>query len=196
MKLSHIAETLPGSQILAISNAIKQRMITGETIYNFTVGDYDPSIFPIPEALEQEIINAFQKKYTNYPLAEGNLDLREAIISFTKTFQQISYDASGVLVGSGGRPLIYALYRSIVDPGDKVIYPVPSWNNHYYIKFVGGVPIEIETTAENNFMPTAQQIAPHMKEAVLLALCSPQNPTGTGFTKDNLKAICDLVVEE
>src|SRR5260221_386848 len=196
MKLSHIAETFPSSQILAISNAIKQRIIAGETIYNFTVGDYDPSIFPIPETLEEGIINAYQKKYTNYPLAEGNLDLREAITSFTNAFQQISYDASEVLVGSGGRPLIYALYRTIVDPGDKVIYPVPSWNNHYYAKFVGGVPVEIETSQENNFIPTAAQITPHIKNAVLLALCSPQNPTGTGFTKENLKAICDLVVEE
>ena len=196
MKLSHLAETLPGSQILAISNAIKQRIRGGENIINFTVGDFDPSIFPIPDALEEAIINAYLKKYTNYPLAEGNLDLREAIANFTKSFEGINYEASEVLVGSGGRPLIYALYRSIVDPGDKVIYPVPSWNNHYYTQFVGGTSIEIETTADNYFMPAAKQIAPHIKSAVLLALCSPQNPTGTGFTKDNLKAICDLIVEE
>ena len=196
MKLSHVAETLPGSQILTISNAIKERIKAGETIYNLTVGDFDPELFPIPAELEEGIINAYIKKFTNYPSADGNPDLREAIASYTKTFQHIDYDAGEILVGSGGRPLIYALYRTIVDAGDKVIYPVPSWNNHYYTQFAGGTPVEIETTAENYFMPTAQQIAPHVKSAVLLALCSPQNPTGTGFTKDTLKAICDMVVEE
>ncbi|MDB5199210.1 MAG: aminotransferase [Chitinophagaceae bacterium] len=196
MKLSHVAATLPGSQILAISNTIKERIKSGEKIYNFTVGDFDPEIFPIPAELEEGIINAYLQKHTNYPQAGGNEDLREAIASFTKTFQHINYDAGEVIVGSGGRPLIYALYRTIVDPGDKVIYPVPSWNNHYYTKFVGGTPVEIETTAENCFLPTAQQIAPYVSSAVLLALCSPQNPTGTGFTKENLKSICDMVVEE
>lgn len=196
MKLSTIAETLPSSQILAISNSIKQRIQAGEKIYNLTVGDFDSQLFPIPEVLEEYILNAYKSKFTNYPLAEGNLDLREAIVSFTKTFQGMIYEPSEVLVGSGGRPLIYALYRTLVDPGDKVIYPVPSWNNHYYTQFTEGVPLEIETTADNNFMPTAEQIVPHLEEGVLLALCSPQNPTGTGFTKQNLKAICELVLEE
>lgn len=196
MKLSTIAETLPGSQILAISNSIKQRIQAGEKIYNFTVGDFDSQLFPIPLVLEEYILNAYKSKFTNYPLAEGNLDLREAIASFTKTFQGMIYEPSEVLVGSGGRPLIYALYRTLVDPGDKVIYPVPSWNNHYYTQFTGGIPVEIETSSENCFMPTAELIAPHIKEAVLLALCSPQNPTGTGFTEQNLKEICNLVLEE
>jgi aspartate aminotransferase len=196
MKLSTIAETLPGSQILAISNSIKQRIQAGEKIYNFTVGDFDSQLFPIPLVLEEYILNAYKSKFTNYPLAEGNLDLREAITSFTKTFQGMIYEPSEVLIGSGGRPLIYALYRTLVDPGDKVIYPVPSWNNHYYAQFTGGVPVEIETTADNNFMPTAEQIAPHLKDGVLLALCSPQNPTGIGFSEQNLKAICELVLEE
>lgn len=196
MKLSTIAETLPGSQILAISNSIKQRIRAGEKIYNFTVGDFDSQLFPIPEVLEENIINAYKSRFTNYPLAEGNLDLREAIASFTKTFQGMIYEPTEVLVGSGGRPLIYALYRTLVDQGDKVIYPVPSWNNHYYTQFTGGIPVEIETSPENCFIPTAEQIAPHIKGAVLLALCSPQNPTGTGFTEQNLKEICNLVLEE
>lgn len=196
MKLSFIAETLPGSHMLVISNSIKERIKAGETIYNFTVGDFDPHIFPIPEVLEEEIINAYLRKFTNYPMAEGNLDLREAIASFTQTFQGIDYDPSEVVVSSGGRPLIYAIYRTIVDPGEKVIYPVPSWNNHYYTKFVGGVAVEIQTSAANHFLPTAEEIAPHVKDAVLLALCSPQNPTGTTFKKENIKAICEGVLEE
>jgi len=196
MKLSHIAETLPGSQILAMSNAIKVKIKNGEKIFNLTVGDFDPELFPIPAELEQAIIHAYLLQQTNYPAADGDPVLRNAIASFTRSFQGLDYDADEVLVGSGGRPLIYTLYRTIVDPGDKVIYPVPSWNNHYYTQFVGGIPVSIETTAENFFMPTAEQISPHVKDSKLLALCSPQNPSGTGFTKEGLKAICDLVMEE
>jgi aspartate aminotransferase len=92
--------------------------------------------------------------------------------------------------------LIYAIYRAIVDKGDKVIYPVPSWNNNHYVHFTGGEHIMIEAMRENNFMPTAEQIRPHVKGASLIAVCSPLNPTGTTFTKHELEAICDLVIEE
>jgi aspartate aminotransferase len=100
------------------------------------------------------------------------------------------------LIAAGGRPLIYALYRALVDKGDMVIYSVPSWNNNHYVHFVEGRHKVIETTAENHFMPTAKDIQPHIKEAVLLALCSPLNPTGTIFEKEELEAICDMVLEE
>jgi aspartate aminotransferase len=69
-----------------------------------------------------------------------------------------------ILVSSGGRPLIYATYRAICDKGDKVIYAVPSWNNNHYTHFVEGEHVVIEATAENNFMPTADDIRPHIKE--------------------------------
>ncbi|HET9434283.1 MAG TPA: aminotransferase class I/II-fold pyridoxal phosphate-dependent enzyme, partial [Chitinophagaceae bacterium] len=73
---------------------------------------------------------------------------------------------------------------------------VPSWNNNHYTHFVEGEHVVIEATAENNFMPTAADIRPHIKEATLISLCSPQNPTGTTFSKKELEAICDLVLEE
>jgi len=99
-------------------------------------------------------------------------------------------------VACGGRPLIYSIFRSIVDKNDKVIYPVPSWNNNHYTHFNEGVHVQITSLRENNFMPTAEQIAPHLKGATLLALCSPLNPTGTVFTKEELEKICDLVISE
>jgi aspartate aminotransferase len=73
---------------------------------------------------------------------------------------------------------------------------VPSWNNNHYVHFTEGEHVVIETTLENNFMPTAAEIKPHLKGASLLALCSPLNPTGTTFTEPELTAICDLVIEE
>jgi aspartate aminotransferase len=92
--------------------------------------------------------------------------------------------------------LIYATFRAICDKGDKIIYAVPSWNNNHYTHFVGGEHIVVEATAANNFMPSAEDIRPFIKEATLIALCSPQNPTGTTFKKEGLEAICDLVIEE
>jgi aspartate aminotransferase len=196
MKLSHLSETLIGSEIVKLGGEIREKIRQGERIYNFTVGDFDPSIFPIPKELEDAIVDAYRKHFTNYPAAEGNLDLREAILSFIKEVEGLDYGTSEILVASGGRPLIYATFRAICDKGDKIIYAVPSWNNNHYTHFVGGEHIVIEAKAENNFMPTAEDIRPYIKEATLISLCSPQNPTGTTFRKKELEAICDLVWEE
>jgi len=196
MKLSYLSETLIGSEIVKLGGEIREKIRQGARIYNFTVGDFDPSIFPIPQQLEDEIVKAYRNHFTNYPAAEGNLDLREAIVSFMKEWLGLDYSLSEVLVSCGGRPLIYATYRVVCDKGDKIIYAVPSWNNNHYTHFVEGEHIVIEATAGNNFMPTAEQIRPHIKEATLIALCSPQNPTGTTFSKKELEAICDLVLEE
>ncbi|TBR18906.1 MAG: aminotransferase class I/II-fold pyridoxal phosphate-dependent enzyme [Chitinophagaceae bacterium] len=196
MKLSQLAETLIGSEIVKLGAEIKERIIQGEKIYNYTVGDFDPSIFPIPKELENEIVNAYRQHFTNYPAAEGNLDLREAIALFTKHDEQLDYSVNEILVASGGRPLIYATFRAVCDKDDTIIYSVPSWNNNHYVHFVEGRHVVVEAKAENNFMPTAEEIRPHIKDATLISLCSPQNPTGTTFRKKELEAICDLVLEE
>ena len=83
--------------------------------------------------------------------------------------------------------MIYAAYRAIVDKGDKVIYAVPSWNNNHYVHFTEGEHVVIESKLENNFMPTADEIKPHLEGTSLLALCSPLNPTGTTFTKEAIE---------
>lgn len=196
MKLSHLSETLIGSEIVKLGGEIREKIRQGERIYNFTVGDFDPSIFPIPKELEDAIVEAYRKHFTNYPAAEGNLDLREAIHSFLKDEEGLDYGTNEILVASGGRPLIYALYRAICDKGDKIIYAVPSWNNNHYTHFVGGEHIVVEATAENNFMPTADDIRPYVQQASLISLCSPQNPTGTTFSKAGLEDICDMVIAE
>ena len=196
MKLSHLSETLIGSEIVKLGGEIKEKIRQGERIYNFTVGDFDPAIFPIPKELEDAIVEAYRKHFTNYPAAEGNLDLREALHSFIKDEEGLDYGTNEILVASGGRPLIYAVFRAVCDKGDKVIYAVPSWNNNHYTHFVGGEHIVIEAKADNNFMPVAADIRPYVKEANLISLCSPQNPTGTTFKKEELEAICDLVIEE
>jgi len=196
MKLSQLAETLIGSEIIKIASDINEKIKQGEKIYNFTIGDFDPNIFPIPKEFENEIIEAYKNHLTNYPAADGILELREAVSSFVKKQQDLDYTSNEILISAGGRPLIYATYRAIVDAGEKVIYTVPSWNNNHYTHFVGGEHVAIETTAEENFMPTASKIKPYLKGATLLALCSPLNPTGTAFGKQQLEEICDIVIEE
>ncbi|MFM7646237.1 MAG: pyridoxal phosphate-dependent aminotransferase [Sphingomonadales bacterium] len=196
MKLSQLASTLIGSEIVKLGGEIKEKIRQGARIYNFTIGDFDPSLFPIPKELEDAIVNAYRQGHTNYPAAEGNLDLREEIASFVLEKEKLTYTTDEILIASGGRPLIYTVFRAICDKGDKVVYAVPSWNNNHYTHFTDSEHVVIETGPETRFMPTAQQLAPHLKGATLLSLCSPQNPTGTTFDKEELTAICDLVIEE
>ncbi|HEU5365824.1 MAG TPA: pyridoxal phosphate-dependent aminotransferase [Hanamia sp.] len=195
-KLSNLAETLIGSEIVRLGGEIKEKIKSGEKIYNFTIGDFDSSIFPIPKQLESEIVEAYRNKFTTYPPADGILALRQSVSTFIKEREGLDFNTNEILIAAGGRPLIYTLYRALVDKGDKVIYAVPSWNNNHYVHFTEGQHEVIQATRENNFMPTAEDIKPHLKDAVLIALCSPLNPTGTVFKKEELERICDMVLEE
>lgn len=195
-KLSQLAEALVGSEIVRLGNEINDRIRKGEKIYNYTIGDFDPSIFPIPKELEQLIIESYQKHYTNYPPADGVLELREAVSAFLQKNEGIQYGTNEILIASGGRPLIYTTFKILVNKGDKVIYAVPSWNNNHYTNLNEAQHVMIEATPENNFMPTAADIAPHVNDAALICLCTPQNPTGTTLPKEELEKICKLVIEE
>jgi aspartate aminotransferase len=195
-KLSELAETMVGSEIVKLGNAISERKRQGENIFNFTIGDFDPEVFPIPKELEDLIIQSYQQHYTSYPPAEGVFELRESIAAFIKEWEHLNYALPEILVASGGRPLIYALFKSVVDENDKVIYAVPSWNNNHYTNLHKGQHCVIEATPENNFMPAAEDIARNIKDAALICLCTPQNPTGTTLNKETLSAICDLIVKE
>lgn len=194
--LSQLAESLVGSEIVRIGNAINDQINAGAKIYNYTIGDFAPQVFPIPRELLAEIIKAYQNGATNYPPATGVPALRKAVSQFIERHEGIQYAENEIQVASGGRPLIYAYFKTIVDPGDKVIYAIPSWNNNHYTHLNGGVPCEILTTPENDFMPTAEDLKPHLSDAVLLCLCTPQNPTGTTLNQSELEKICDLVLAE
>lgn len=196
MKLSTLAETLVGSEIVKLGNAISDRIRQGEKIYNFTIGDFDPNIFPIPQQLEDGIQEAYQHHYTNYPPADGILELRQAVGGFLKRELQLDYAPNELLIAAGGRPLIYTIFKVIVDEGDKVIYAAPSWNNMHYTHMNKGVHVKLQALPSNNFMPTAAQIAPHVAGASLISLCTPQNPTGTTMSRDELEKICDLILAE
>ena len=195
-KLSKIAENLIASEIRKISGAINERIEKGERIFNLTIGDFSPKIFPIPAGLKQEIIKAYEDDQTNYPASEGMKITRDSISEYIKERGGFDYSPAEILVGSGSRPLTYSLFVATVDPGDTVIYPAPSWNNNCYVQLAGAKGIGIETTRDTNFVLTAEALKPHIGEASLIALNSPLNPSGTAISKDELKKICDMIVEE
>lgn len=193
---SEMAEGLVGSEIIKLAGEINTKIRNGETIYNFTIGDFDPKIFPIPAELKSAILKAYQNDHTNYPAGDGMLELRNAVAAYIQRYQGLNFANNEILIAGGARPIIYTIYKVLLDSGDGVIYPTPSWNNNHYCHLIGAKQFCIETSAENNFMPTAAEIAPFVKDAHLLALCSPLNPTGTTFTKESLSDICKLVLEE
>jgi aspartate aminotransferase len=196
MSVSVLAKSLIGSEIIKIGQEVNELKSKGAKIANLTIGDFDPSIFPIPSELKDEIVNAYNEHHTNYPPADGVLSLRKTVAGILKDRFELDFSTDEIVVSGGSRPLIYATYLALVDPGDKVIYPAPSWNNNHYCHLSSAEGIAVETTAETNFMPTAELLRPHIKGATLLALCSPLNPTGTMFSKEQLEEICDLVIEE
>lgn len=195
-KVSRMADTLIGSEIIKIGNEVNELIRKGSKICNLTIGDFDPKHYPIPKQLEEKIIKAYHDGFTNYPPANGEFVLRQSIVEFLDKFGKLNYTTDEILVAGGSRPLIYATFLTVLDPGDKVVFPVPSWNNNHYCHLAGAEAIMVETTQENNFMPRASELAPYLKDATLLALCSPLNPTGTMFTKKDLEEICDLVIAE
>ena len=196
MNISKLANNLEGSEIIKIAGEINELKRKGEQIANLTIGDFDSAIYPIPNELKSGIMDAYSENQTNYPPAEGVAVLRDQVSAFLKERFGLEYNSKQILVAGGSRPLIYGTFMALIDPGDKVVYPTPSWNNNHYCRFTGAKEIPVITTAANNFMPTAEEIKPHLKGATLLALCSPLNPTGTMFSKKDLEEICDLVIAE
>lgn len=196
MMLSKLAQRIETSPIITLAAEINEKIARGETFYNLTIGDFNPKVFPIPQVLEDAIVQAYRDGETNYPGAVGVANLRKAVSGYLAHFGDMHYDPADILVSSGGRPLIYAAYLSIVDKGDKVIYPAPSWNNDHYTYLTEAEGVVLETDADNFFMPTVEALKPHIEDAVLLALCSPLNPTGTVLSKERLEAICDMVLAE
>lgn len=195
-KVSDLAHGIIGSEIIKLAGEVNEKIKQGEKIYNMTIGDFNPKQFPIPAELKQYIIDEYFSDQTNYPEADGMLVLRNAISTFLKERGDLSFENNEILVAGGARPIIYAIYRAIVNPEDTVIYAVPSWNNNHYSYLNGAKSVVIEAKPEDNFMPSAKDIRPFIQDACMVALCSPQNPTGTVFSKEGLEEICDLILEE
>lgn len=194
--LSTLAQGLIGSEVLKVAGEVRALKRTGRAITDLTVGDFSPTEFRIPRGLEALIAEKLAAGMTNYPPSDGTLELRESVIELFRRELNLDYPIESTLIAGGSRPIIYAAYAAAVDPGDKVIYPTPSWNNNHYTYLRGAIPVELVVGADTNFMPTAEMIRPHVRDARLIAVCTPLNPTGTVMAKSEVAAIARLVVDE
>lgn len=195
--LSNLANTTDYSDIIHLEFYVQQQIASGKTVCDLIIGDFDTKQFPMPKYLTEQIQQAYTNHLNDYPPLEGVLPLRNQIAQLTLQAGSVSYHPDNeILISSGARPLLYTAMLALVSAGEPVIYPVPSWNNMFYTDLCHGEHLPIETTAENNFLPTAQQISEHIERARLITLCSPQNPNGAMFTKDELIAISELIVTE
>jgi len=199
LKVSQMAESLIGSEIIKLAAEVNEKIKNGEKIFNLTIGDFNPKIFAIPSELKREIIKAYEEDETNYPAADGVAELRKSVANLIEKRQGLKYGADEILIAGGARPIIYGIYRAVIDPGERVLFPVPSWNNNHYTHMMTGDynnQIFVETTPENNFMPVPSELQPHLKDVALVSLCSPLNPTGTTFSKESLTEIFDMILAE
>ena len=194
--LGLMATGLVGSEILRIAKEVRELAAEGKPVLNLTVGDFAPREFRIPRELEAGIARALASGQTNYPPSDGVPELRRAVRAFYRDALGLDYPLESVLVAGGARPLIWAAYQAILDPGDRVVYPIPSWNNNHYCHLTGARGVAVETQPAAGFLPTAAELAPHLAGATLLALNSPLNPAGSGFCATELEAIAKLVVAE
>ena len=196
LAVTPILNALRGSAILALAARVRKLKAGGANICDLTVGDFSSKQFPIPASLEQGIEDALRAGHTNYPPADGVPELKEAVAALYKRELGLDYPSSGVVIGGGARPPLYACWRLFAGPGDRTISFVPSWNNGYYAHLTSADHRFVPTTAANNFFPTADAVRAELPGARLIMLNSPLNPTGTAIAPDVLADISQAIVDE
>ena len=195
-RVSSMAAGIVGSEILKIAADIRAMVAKGQKICNLTVGDFDPKQFPIPESLRQGIVAAYDAHETNYPPSNGMPELRSAVQRFYSRELGLEVPLESILICGGARPVIYGVYRTLVDPGDVVVFPLPSWNNNHYVQMTGARGVAVKCGAETRFLPTRDSILSSLSEARLLCLNSPLNPTGTAMSREMLAGISEAILAE
>ena len=195
-RLSEMAKGMERSRILTIAASVRAMIADGHDVAPFTIGDFSPEQYDVPEELISGIIEAVSEGETNYPPAAGLPELRESLADWMKQRYGLDVGSEGIIVGSGARPVLYSSFRLFLEPGDGLAHGVPAWNNHYYVHLNDAIDIPIVGTPESRFLPTAQAIEERIKEIRVLILNSPLNPTGTCFTREEMGAICDVIMAE
>lgn len=194
--LSELARGMHMSGILRTAQQVRELRAAGTPVLDLSLGDFSPEYFPIPRKLLQGIERALESGATNYPPPPGLLALRHAVCDYVVRCSGVRYPIESVLITCGGRPVLYGAYLTVIAPGDRVVYSVPSWQNDSYAWLSGAKAVEIEAKSENGFQPTLEELAPHIGTARMLCLCSPGNPTGTAMEPEVFKSILNAVVAE
>jgi aspartate aminotransferase len=193
---SAMAKSMTGSSILKISSEIRELLGRGIDVADMTVGDFSTREFPIPARLTQELLSAVGHGDSNYPPPAGLWELREAVRQHIARTQNMEYPLEAINIVSGGRPTLYSTYRLLVDPGELVLCPVPSWNNHNYRDTNQCQVLGLLCRPEDAFQPTVDLFRPHLEDARLLVLNTPQNPSGGVMQRDTVADFGQMLVEE
>ncbi|MBK5257280.1 MAG: aminotransferase class I/II-fold pyridoxal phosphate-dependent enzyme [Vicinamibacteria bacterium] len=195
-RLARLADKLQSSTILKVAAEIRARQAAGQDVCDLTVGDFDPQYFPIPEKLREATKAALDAGATNYPPAAGIPALRDSVQRFYARHLGLNYPIDSVLIAAGARPLIYALFRVVVDPGDTVTFPAPCWNYPFYSEIVNAHGDAVICAPQDAFQPGPGVLDAAIKKSNLIVVNTPLNPTGTVTPKAALAKLSETMVRE
>lgn len=194
MKLAKRVRVIEPSATLALMAKAKALKSQGKKVLEFQVGEPD---FSTPENIKSAGIKAIEENFTYYTPSPGTMELREAIVEKFQKENNLTYTVNEVMISNGGKHCLFNAIMAIVDSGDEVIIPTPYWVTYpETVKVADGVPVFLETTSENDFKVTPEQLEKAITDKTkLLILCSPSNPTGSVYTKEELEELAKVVVK-
>ena len=196
VKIAKKISVIPSSPTLTLNNKAKEMAAAGINVINFGVGEPD---FHTPEYIKEAAKEAVDKNFTRYTINAGIIELREALCEKFQKDNNLIYHPNDILVSPGAKASIVFGLMALCDPGDKVLIPVPYWVSYpSQVMLAGGEPIYVNTTEENDFKITAQQIIEAVelhKNIKILILNSPNNPTGAVYNRDELTQIAEVCLK-
>lgn len=191
-QLSDRLQRLAPSATLAMSQKSSEMKAQGIDVINMSVGEPD---FNTPDHIKAAAKKAVDDNYSRYSPVPGYADLREAIVAKLKRENSLDYTMAEVLVSNGAKQSVCNTLMALVNDGDEVIIPAPYWVSYpQMVKLAGGVPVIVEAGFEQNFKMTPEQLeAAITPKTRMLILCSPSNPTGSVYSKDELAALAEVI---
>ena len=193
MDISKLDQKIKPSGTMAISNKSRELKSQGKPVIGFGAGEPD---FPSPDyVVDAAIKAAADPKNHKYSPAAGLESLRQIIAKTTKDYSGFEINSDNVIVSNGGKQSILTAFLSTLDPGDEVIIPAPYWTTYpEAVKIAGGTPVFIETEKTNNFKVTVEQLEKSKsKNTKMLVWCSPSNPTGVVYSKEEAEEIYEWI---
>ena len=194
-KISNLDNKIKPSGTMAISNKARELRAEGKSVISFGAGEPD---FPTPEYVVEDVKKAASNPINHkYSPAAGLEGLRSEISRTTKEYSKFQVDPSNIVVTNGGKQAILTAFLSVLDPEDEVIIPSPFWTTYpESVKIAGGNPVTLETTKENGFKFTVSDLeALKTNKTKLLIWCSPSNPTGVVYSKEEAEGIYNWAFE-
>jgi len=190
--LSDKVNLISESQTIAMARKSRELKAKGIDIISLSLGEPD---FKTPDVIKQAAIKAINEDFTYYTHVSGYIELREAIAQKFKRDNHLDYTADEIVVSTGAKQSIANAVLCLINPGDEVIIPAPYWVSYLeIIKLAGAVPIIIDTTLENDFKITASELKANITSKTRMMMFStPCNPTGSVYSKQELRAIADVV---